>query len=344
MDIEIRIEEALEYMHNDTDHALELFNLILEEQPENINALNGKGSALMKLHKNKKALEVFDYSLSIEENSSAYLNKGIISKNNKDYKNALKYFDKALEYNPRLTSIVSILKNEIIETVNLESEDLDSLYDFSNETNSLIKEAINYRSQNRIWDCLDCLEKAIEEDPTCKNSVNDLIKKVKKTLHKEFLYPKTNSTNNPSTSSKDKNAKSKSSKTSPKNNEKMRKLNKLKNMTYRSIIIENNPRKTLSLTDKILEINENDLEGLNFKGIAYFSLDEYEKAIECFDMALNIDKDYAYAMFNKGLVLRRMRLYDKSLKCFDKALKTPTFFNKIKPYQEEVLNKLKQSS
>ena len=344
MDIEIRIEEALEYMHNDTDHALELFNLILEEQPENINALNGKGSALMKLHKNKEALEVFDYSLSIEENSSAYLNKGIISKNNKDYKNALKYFDKALEYNPRLTSIVSILKNEIIETVNLESEDLDSLYDFKNETNSLIKEAINYRNQNRLWDCLDCLENAIEEDPTCKNSVNDLINKVKKTLHKEFLYPKTNSTNNPSTSSKDKNAKSKSSKTSPKNNEKMRKLNKLKNMTYRSIIIENNPRKTLSLTDKILEINENDLEGLNFKGIAYFSLDEYEKAIECFDMALNIDKDYAYAMFNKGLVLRRMRLYDKSLKCFDKALKTPTFFNKIKPYQEEVLNKLKQSS
>ena len=164
MEIEARIEEALEYMQNDTHYALELFNGILKEDPNNISALNGKGSTLMKLHQSEEALKLFDCSLSIEENSSAYLNKGIICKNNEDYKNALICFDKALDYNPRLASIVSMLKNEILERVNLDSADLDSLYDFTKEANSLIKEAINYKNQNKLWDALDSLEKAIEEE------------------------------------------------------------------------------------------------------------------------------------------------------------------------------------
>ena len=340
MEIESKIDEALEYIQNDTDYALELFDEILDEDPNNINAINGKGSALMKLHQNEEALKLFDYSLSIEENSSAYLNKGIISKKNQDYKNALKCFDKALSHNPRLSSIVSILKNEILETVNLESGNLDSLYDFKEETNSLIKEAINLKNQEKPWDALDCLEKAIEEDATCESCVNDLIVKIKKDLQKEFLYKERDSTPKRTSlkSTKRKNTQSPKKQASMKR----KRINKLKDLAYRSIIIENNPHKALSVTDKIFEIDEEDLEGLNFKGIAYFNLDEYEKAIETFDIILSIDGDYSCAIFNKGLVLRRIGLYDESFKCFEKALENPNFYNKIKPYHEEALNKLKR--
>lgn len=328
MEIESRIENALEYVQNDTYHALELFNGILQEQPRNVNALNGKGSALMKLHKNEEALKFFDCSLSIEENSSAYLNKGIIAKCNKDYRNALIYFDKSLEFNPGLSSIVSILKNEILETVDLESADLDSLYDFSEEANRLIKEAITYRKQLRIWDALDSLEKAIEEDPTCSNSVNDLINKVKKDLQKEFLYNEDEF--NKAANSKDKKTKLKT-----------KKINKLKALTHRSLTVENNPHKALSLTNKIFEMNPKDLEAHNFQGAAYFSLNEYEKAIESFDECLRINNNYHCALFNKGLVLRRLGFLKESLECFDKALKNPNHYQKVKPYQEEVLYKLK---
>ncbi|MBR5504561.1 MAG: tetratricopeptide repeat protein [Methanobrevibacter sp.] len=314
MTIDERIEKAYGYVQNDTNYALELFNEILEEEPYNINAINGKGSALMKLHKNEDALKVFDFSLSIEENSSAYLNKGIIAKGNEDYRNALKYFDKALDYNQRLNSIVSLLKNEILETVDFETSDIGLLYDFEDEANSLIKESFAYRKQNQLWDALDCLEEAIEKDPKCKNSANDLIKKLTLTIKKEFGYREINS--------------------------KSTKINKLKFLTIKSIIVEDNPHKALLLTDKIFEIDKDDTDALNYRGIIYFSMNEYEKAIESFDKCLSIDPDYTCAIFNKGLVFRRMKLFDKSLKCFNTVLNYSNFLKKVKPYQEEVLTKI----
>lgn len=327
MEIETRIEEALEYIQNDTDHALELFDGILKDQPKNINALNGKGSTLMKLHKTNEALDIFDYSLSIEENSSAYLNKGIISKINEDYKNALKCFDKALEYNPSLASIVSMFKDEIMETINLESE-IDSIYDYDDEANFLIKEALNYKKQNKLWDALDCLERAIETDPSCRNSVNDLIRKAESLLQKEFLF-KTDFEN---TTSKEYNKKTYT---------KIKKINKIKSLALKSLTVENNPHKALSLIDKLFEIDEDDLEGLNYQGAAYFILKNYDKSIESFERCLSIDDDYTYAIFNKGLVLRRMKFLDESLECFQESLKDSDFYEKIKPYEEEVIIKLK---
>ena len=323
METESRIEEALEYILNDTHHALKLFDEILKEEQNNINALNGKGSALMKLHNNTDALKVFESSLALEENSSAYLNIGIISKSNGDYKNALKCFDKALEFNPGLSSIVSILKNEIYEMLNLESEDLESIYDYSHEANSFIKKALKLKNQGKLWDSLDYLENAIDEDPSCRNTVNDLIGKVEEGILKEFLYNKTDL--------KDKN-------TSPN----VKRLTKLKNLTYRSITVENNPHKSLSLINRIFEINPNDLDALNFQGLTYFSLRQYNKFIESFDKCLSRDINFVPALFNKGLVLRRSGYLNESLKCFEKVLDDSDNYKKVQEFRKDVLNKLKQ--
>ena len=323
METESRIEEALEYIQNDTQHALKIFDEILKEEQNNINALNGKGSALMKLHNNTEALKVFESSLALEENSSAYLNIGIISKSNGDYKNALKCFDKALEFNPRLSSIVSILKNELYEMLNIESEDLESIYDYSHEANSFIKKALKLKNQGKLWDSLDYFKNAIDKDPSCRNTVNDLIVKVEEEILKEFLFNKTELN--------DKN-------TSPNG----KKLTKLKNLTYRSITVENNPHKSLSLINKIFEINPNDSDVLNFQGIAYFSLRQYNKSIESFDKCLNINENFVPALFNKGLVLRQSGNLKESLKCFEKALNDSDNYKKVKSYQKEILNKLNQ--
>lgn len=314
MELEERIEEALEYIQNDSNYALELFNGILKEDPHNINALNGKGSALMKLHRNQEALDAFNDSLSVEENPSAYLNKGIILKINGDYRNALKSFDRALNYNPRLASIVSLLKNEILEIFEKESTDISLLYDFNESCTALIKKAYGYKNQGLLWDALDCLEEAVKQDPKSENSLNDIIKKLILTIKKEFLYKEINS--------------------------KSTKIDKLKFQTIKSIIVEDNPHKTLLLTNKIFEINENDLDALNYQGIAYFSLGEYIKSIESFDKCLSINPNYTYCSFNKGLVLRRMGLLNESLDCFNKVMNESDFLNKVKPFQEEVLTKI----
>ena len=161
-----------------------------------------------------------------------------------------------------------------------------------------------------------------------KNSVNDLIEKVKKNLQREFLYKETNSNT--------------ATKKEKKTNSKKKKISKLKTLTYRSITVENNPHKALSLINKIFEINYDDLDAINLQGITYFSLNEYDKSIESFDKCLSINEDYTCALFNKGLVLRRLGFLKESLECFDKALKNPNHYQKIKPYQEEALNKLKR--
>ena len=108
-----RISQAYDYMQNDTEKALNIFDEVLEIEPDNIEALNGKGSSLMKLNRLDEADRYYNQSLSICENSSALLNKGIIFKHKNDFENALIFYDKACQINPQLENIVNILKDEI---------------------------------------------------------------------------------------------------------------------------------------------------------------------------------------------------------------------------------------
>ena len=112
-----RIEEALYYMQNDTAKAIKIFDEILDKDPENIRAINGKGFSLMKMDQTNEAEKIFDYSLSIKETPAALINKGIINKNNGNYDESLFYYDRAIEIKPSLTSIIMNLKNEIFEII-----------------------------------------------------------------------------------------------------------------------------------------------------------------------------------------------------------------------------------
>ena len=78
--IQIKIDKAIRLLQNNSEEALKIFNEILKNEPDNIDALNGKGSALMKLNRFNDAEKCFDKSLSISENIAALINKGIILK------------------------------------------------------------------------------------------------------------------------------------------------------------------------------------------------------------------------------------------------------------------------
>ncbi len=71
-----KIENALYYMHNDTAKAIEIFDEILEREPDNTEAINGKGSSLMKLNRMRDAEKYFDYSLSIKKNTLCTYKQG----------------------------------------------------------------------------------------------------------------------------------------------------------------------------------------------------------------------------------------------------------------------------
>lgn len=309
--INMKIEKALDYMQNDTLKAIEIFDQILEIEPENIEAINGKGSSLLKLNQIDEAEKYFDYSISIRETSSALISKGIINKNKRKYEEALNYYDKAIQANPDLNNIVTLLKNEVIELIDEDIED-----EFKNKNpdiKEIIEKGLEYKNSNKLWDALYCFENAINADKTCINYVKKLINEIKTILNHELMI-KTPELGNSKT-------------------------DQLKIQSLRLLLIEDNPEQSLKIINQILEKESDDVDSLNQKGCILTFFNEYKKAIECFDKCLEIDENYSYAIFNKAFLLRMTNKLEESLNYFDKLLKI-TNTPKIKAYQLEILDKL----
>ena len=312
IDVEKKLEKAMKYIQNDTLKAISIYDEILQDEPENVDALNGKGSSLMKLNQMDDAEKIFDKSLSIKKTSSALISKGIINKTKKDYEQSLNYYDEAIHLNPHLNNIVTILKNEIFSLINGEWE--INLGKYACEATELIKKGIEYKNTNKLWDALDCYQKAIDIDGNCMNSVKALKNEIKTTLQNELMIktPKLGDT----------------------------RLDQMKLQSLKLLLVEENPKKALTIMNLILEKDENEIDTLNQKGCVLFLFDKCQQSIECFDKCLSIDENYLYAVFNKGLTLRRLNKLTESLECFDRLLKLPKCENKVKPYQLEILEKL----
>jgi tetratricopeptide (TPR) repeat protein len=72
--------------------------------------------------------------------------------------------------------------------------------------------------------------------------------------------------------------------------------------------------------DKALEINPENADAYNNKGISLYYGGNYNEAIECYDKALEINPDYAQAYYNKGIILSYIGDNAGAIECYDKAL------------------------
>ena len=312
--IKKEIDEALELISNDALKALKIFDDILKIEPENINVINGKGFALIKLNKLEEAEKYFNKSLDIEKNSSALINKGIIAKNKKKYDQSLIYYDLAIEIDPNMQNIVNILKNEIYELMPNKSS--ANMTNFSAESNSYIKRGLHYKNNHEIWKALECFNQAIIVDSTCENFVNALTDEIDTIIFNDFLFK--------TPMFKD------------------CKVDHLKIQALKELLVKENINKALKIMNQILNMNKNDIDTLNYKGCTLFLMGKYDNAIDCFDKCLSLDNDYYYSLFNKGLVLRRKNELIKSLTCFTELLKFNKEHDKIKEYQLEILSVLQK--
>ena len=306
-----KLDKAYELIQNDTELALNIFNELLEQEPENIEVLNGKGSALLKLNRIDEAEDCFNQSMLVKENPSALINKGLISKQRKEYSKALNYYDSAIQLDSNLNNIVSILKNEIMDLID---DDILEINDFTPQANESIKCGIDLKNEGKIWTALDCFKKAIHQDPSCESSVLILIEEIKHILYNKFLFNVPNFDDS--------------------------EIDGLKLNFLKALLIEENYNKALMFMNNILEVNGNDVDTLNFKGCVLFLLDKTDESIDCFDRCLDIDSDYYYALFNKGIVLRKEYKLKDSLKCFNTLLKLPEYEDMVKEYILEIVEKL----
>ncbi len=68
------------------------------------------------------------------------------------------------------------------------------------------------------------------------------------------------------------------------------------------------------------EINPENADAYNNKGISLYYSGKYNEAIECYDKALEIKPDYAQAYYNKGIILSVNGHNSEAIEFYDKAL------------------------
>lgn len=308
-----RIEDAYEIIQLTPEKALKQFDEILQIEPDNIMAINGKASAYMKLNNIDEADNLFDRSISINPTTTAYINKGLIAKQRKEYEEALKYYNKVNEINPRMNNITCIMKNEVFDSLDLDDED-DKLEIFSNEINLLIKKGLNYKRLNKYWDSLDCYEMAIQKDKTCTEYIDSLIYEINIKIENQFLFNRPHYDDS--------------------------QISQLRIRGLQKLLLEANPNEAITYFNRVLKIDPDDIDTLNYKAIILFNQEKYEESINYFDKCLSLDEDYYYALFNKSLVLIRTKKFNEASACFEKLLDNPESYNIAKRYNIDDIKKI----
>jgi len=154
------------------EDALEAYEKAIDIKPDNVSALNKKGSTLVNLGRFEEALEVFEKAIDIKpDNVNAWYNKGVTLGNLERYEDALEVYEKAIEIKP---DDVSALNNKGVTLVNLERyEDALEVYEKAIEikpdyTSLWYNRACAFSLTNKKEDSLYNLKRAIEFDSSYK--------------------------------------------------------------------------------------------------------------------------------------------------------------------------------
>ncbi|WP_214045480.1 tetratricopeptide repeat protein [Methanomethylovorans sp.] len=76
--------------------------------------------------------------------------------------------------------------------------------------------------------------------------------------------------------------------------------------------------KALECFDKALQYNELDMDAWCNKGISLFNLGRYDEAVFCYDKVLEKDMSNENALFNKGVSLAHIGKYEEAIDCYSK--------------------------
>jgi tetratricopeptide (TPR) repeat protein len=85
---------------------------------------------------------------------------------------------------------------------------------------------------------------------------------------------------------------------------------------------KNEHNKAIQCYDKAIEIDPNYADAWYNKGVTLYRLGKHnDEAIQCYDKAIEIDPNYADAWYNKGVTLYRLGKHnDEAIQCYDKAI------------------------
>jgi tetratricopeptide (TPR) repeat protein len=138
------IQKGIEARNShDPQDAIQYFDQALERDPNNLRALNGKGSALFEIGNTTEAIQYFDKVLSIDPNNlNALDNKAAISIITRDFDQAAEYLNKA--------------------------EKIDS-----NNTNTLNLQATLAGNNGKYYEAISYADRVLAQDPNNIDALNN---------------------------------------------------------------------------------------------------------------------------------------------------------------------------
>ena len=89
-----------------------------------------------------------------------------------------------------------------------------------------------------------------------------------------------------------------------------------------SLLTANEPEKALECFDVALQLQPKHADALVKKGGALEKLGRLDDAIACYDRAIESDGSMTIAYLHKGGLFNRMARYDEALRCYEQALQT----------------------
>ena len=252
---------------DDNQKAISCYEKVIKINPNHTDTLNNLGSIYSKLDDNQKAKDYYEKVIKINPNIiDTHYNLGIIFEKLLEHQKAINCFEKVIEINPNHTRALINLGN-----VKFKSDDIQNAKVFFekaieiNPTNAYIHNNLGlvYNKMEEYQKAKACYQKAIEIDSNYLDAYNNL----------GLIY------------------------------------NKLQEY-----------QKAISCYEKAIEIKPNYANVHNNLGNVFKKLDEYQKAIDCFKKTIEIDPTNAGAHNNLGVIFKELEEDQKAIKCFEKAI------------------------
>ena len=71
---------------------------------------------------------------------------------------------------------------------------------------------------------------------------------------------------------------------------------------------------------KAIELNPNDANAYNERGVLHYAIDKYPEAIADYTKAIEINPKYVFAYFNRGLIYQDLKKYEEAIADYTKAI------------------------
>jgi len=288
--------------------ALELFTLLLSNDPENIHAWNGKANALFNLGKNDDAMTAFDKAIAIDANYyHAYIGRGNVLLALGDTEEAMKAFDKALSIEPNATHAWSGKGNVLTRTGKNEEAikafNKAILYD-PNNIHAYIGEGNALKNIRNFDDAKAAFDKATVIDPNNANAwvgKGNVLMSTGKNDEAITLFDRALSIDQNNTWAK-------SSKSIV-----------LSNIGY-NLFMNSKNEEAISYFDRSITIDPDNQWAWIGKGNALNNLGRYLEADDAFSRSLTIHENNPIAYAGKGLSLIHIGRCSEAKKAFEKSL------------------------